>query len=746
MGYIYHPMHMHIHTCYQPGGSMEAHIYNAASLGMNYIRFTDHDTRIGLMQERVRKFDFTRATSVYTDERGAEVGWRPIGEPTVTWGDVGMILENRGESTAEQGLEMYSSGKSHAVSMLSEVTLSFDADISATDGATAIIDIRMSQRPPDNKEAHLCYYTGDKPTADRPHTVYIPLPEPVDGVYTLKLSETLRTLSEIGGIDNALDSVLLVTRCRVGASVAICARCLTLENVYQADEAAKIQQRVADEIGARYGVKPFVTSEISGAEQHKNVFSTRVPIIDYHARDYKVTEREAIEHVKKHGGIFAYNHPFENNKYKKMKLTREEAEREVEREAANLIASRALGATMMEVGFVENRGSFTLADYLRLWDLLSLSGIFITGYGDSDSHFSSRGWFSGNNFASWIAAPEGLAFPIDEDAFIESMKAGRVYMGDPVYLRSPVSFTADGCEMGTVFYDTKIHKCLFKAENIEQNYKIRIILNGVCTQEITQDVAGDITLELDLGCERGRTVSFVRIEMYNADGRCVMLTNPIYFADPDRLAPDIPTERIAPSQNPAFVGEYTEDIQLPPELGAIHGTRVLHIGDTESRYYPYFIRLICETRPDVIIHTGDMADEVKVGRIPGTKNEYISKIKVIANAMRESGARLIVVPGNNDLEADIRTILPEAEVLPVNSIVDIDGVKCRVGHQVHKMTFDRKWHFYGHGFTGEEWEYEMNIAQTAIRRFNACLGAFICSPSEDVFALIKLPKLAKTNF
>lgn len=746
MRYTYHPMHMHIHTCYQPGGSMEAHIHNAAGLGMHYIRFTDHDTRIGLMQERVRAFDFTRGTLVYTDERGAEVGWRPIGEPTVMWCDGGMTLENVGADTAKQGLELYSSGKSHAISMLSEVTLTLDADIFATSGATAIIDIRMSQRPPDNKEAHLSYYLGEKPTAVPPHTVYLPLPDPVDGVYVLELSETLRSLPEIGGIDNALDSVLLVTRCAEGSSAVIRARRLTLENVYQADETAKIQQRVADEIGARYGVKPFVTSEISGAGQHKNVFSTRVPIIDYYARDYKVTEREAIEHVKKHGGIFAYNHPFENNKYKKMKLSRDEAEREVEREAANLIASRVLGATMMEVGFVESRGYFTLADYLRLWDLLSLSGIFITGYGDSDSHFSSRGWFSGNNFASWIAAPEGLDFPVDEDVFIESMKAGRVYMGDPVYLKSPVSFTADGCEMGTVFYDTKTHKCSFKAKNIEQNYKIRIIVNGFCTQEITQNETGDVSVDFELGCECGRTVSFVRVEMYNADGRCVMLTNPIYFADPDRFAPDIPTERIAPSQNTAFNGEYTEDIQLPPELGAIHGTRVLHIGDTEARYYPYFIRLIRETRPDVIIHTGDMADEVKVGRIPGTKNEYISKIKVIAKAMRESGARLIVVPGNNDLETDIITILPEAEVLPVNSIVEIDGIECRVGHQVHKMTFDRKWHFYGHGFTGEEWEYEMNLTQSDKRRFNACLGAFICSPSEDLFALIKLPKLAKNDF
>lgn len=45
--YTYHPMHMHIHTCFQPGMSMAAQMYNAKSLNMHYIWLTDHDTRTG---------------------------------------------------------------------------------------------------------------------------------------------------------------------------------------------------------------------------------------------------------------------------------------------------------------------------------------------------------------------------------------------------------------------------------------------------------------------------------------------------------------------------------------------------------------------------------------------------------------------------------------------------------------------------------------------------------------------------
>ena len=728
---------MHIHTCYQPGGSMESHIYNASHLGMHYIRFTDHDTRLGTMNAKVYGFDFKKGELVQRSSDGREVGWRLVGKPEIVFDENGVTLKNCGTVPSDVGLELYSSGKRHCVSMLSKVTLTISLSAELTDGSSIVVDIRMSQRPPDYKPAHLCYYLGKEPSPS-PHTVYLPLPEGDNGVYTLNLSEDLRSLGEIGGLDNALDSILLLTECQDGGKVVLKVGELSIQNVYQFNDTLERQRKLADEIGARYGVKPFVTFEISGAGQHKNCFSTKVPAINYYERDYKVSEREAIDHVKRHGGIFAYNHPFENDRYKKLSLTEQEKHREIERETANLISCRALGATLMEVGFVENRGVFTLADHLKLWDTLGLSGIFITGYGDSDSHFSSRGWFKDNNFASWIAAPECEAFPVSEESFIDSMKAGRVYMGDPVYLKDSVEFTADGCEMGSVFYDTLEHKCVFKAKNVKKDYRIRIIINGDCAKEYLQENDGDLLLEWELSCEKFRSVALSRVEMYNAESRCIMLTNPIYFANPDRIACDIATERIAPSCHSEFTEEYADNIIIPDAVNKIKEKRILHIGDTASRHYPFLKKLIREAKPDIIIHTGDMADEVKVGRIPGTKNEYISKIKVLIGMLRESGAEVIIVPGNNDLESEIKALLPTATVVPLNSVIEIDGVKCRLGHQVQKMTFDKKWHFYGHGFTGETWEYEMNLSSD-IRRFNACRGYFICSVKEDIFDIIELP-------
>ncbi len=123
-----------------------------------------------------------------------------------------------------------------------------------------------------------------------------------------------------------------------------------------------------------------------------------------------------------------------------------------------------------------------------------------------------------------------------------------------------------------------------------------------------------------------------------------------------------------------------------------------------------------------------------------TREEYIYKIGFMCEILRSSGAELIVVSGNNDVSEEIKRLLPEASLMKVDSVVKIDGEECRIGHQVMKMTFDKRWSFYGHGFTGETWDYEKNDPEKECR-FNACLGAFIVSPSDGKFFKVDLPKI-----
>ena len=185
-----------------------------------------------------------------------------------------------------------------------------------------------------------------------------------------------------------------------------------------------------------------------------------------------------------------------------------------------------------------------------------------------------------------------------------------------------------------------------------------------------------------------------------------------------------------------FDTPFEGEIKIPLGVGQIKGTRLLHISDTPSRLYPFYRELIKSVNPDIILHTGDMADEVKVGRNPAATYEYKAKLKRIAEILNDSGARLIITPGNNDLKEEIATLIPTAEIYASGEVITLDGEQCRVGHSVFSMTFDKKWHFYGHGSRGDDWKFEDNLP-AAPCRFNACGASYLCSLSEGLFFKIK---------
>ena len=543
---IYEPMPMHLHTCHQPGGSMEGHIYNAKQFGMKYVRFTDHDTRVGRKKNQIKSFDFSKEIPVISEKPFAKHGFEFFGNLESRFEEGKLILSCSSESEEYEraGTYFFSDGTNHTVTLIAEVSVLLGLRFKLSGDAHLYLDVRLSQRPPDHKPAHLVYsfdgYEGQK----TPHTERIPIEKNEEGLYRLALSDDMRERWEIGGLDNVFDTVLITAETRRGGTCEIILDKFEIEALHSYDEVIKRQRVVADKIGERYGVKPFVTTEISGAGQHKNVFSTKVPVIDYEELNYSVSEWDAVRHVKAHGGIFAYNHPFENNKFKKMKeLTFDEVRHYVTNEAAYLISTKVFGADLMEVGFPEGRGCFSFADYTRLWDTLSLAGIFITGYGDSDSHKNDRSWYDANNFASWIAVDENSAFPVSEDELARSMKSGNVYMGDPVFLNFGVNFECEGATIGQVIYSKKSSfNVKFLAEATSSENTVKFIFDGKCAAEFK--TCANEAFEAEVEYIPEYPLSFARIEMYNADGRCIMLTNPIYFANKEKYFGEIPKERI----------------------------------------------------------------------------------------------------------------------------------------------------------------------------------------------------------
>lgn len=174
---------------------------------------------------------------------------------------------------------------------------------------------------------------------------------------------------------------------------------------------------------------------------------------------------------------------------------------------------------------------------------------------------------------------------------------------------------------------------------------------------------------------------------------------------------------------------------IPEKIKTSLSTKILHIGDTGSYSYPYYKKLIEETKPDIIIHTGDFVDEVKAGRMINTEEEYESGVKTLSDIILNSGAKEIyIVCGNNDVKSVIEKYFYSAKILEPNTTIDLCGISCTFGHGHYEATNPAEWYFYGHGFTGENWSEDKNNIKKGICRFNAARNpSVIIMPERERF-------------
>lgn len=167
------------------------------------------------------------------------------------------------------------------------------------------------------------------------------------------------------------------------------------------------------------------------------------------------------------------------------------------------------------------------------------------------------------------------------------------------------------------------------------------------------------------------------------------------------------------------------------------GKTVLHISDTHSASYRYYQRLIDEIKPDVIVHTGDLADELKAGRIESARQYWRNTAPIIIEILENTPARVIIVPGNNDLEDELKTFVHHAEIKPRNTTVELYNKKFLLCHELNRMdeTIQADIYLYGHGLTGETRTPTDNIREGKAY-YNGTWGVSLHVPEKNASMII----------
>jgi hypothetical protein len=564
---------LHVHGSFSEGvGSMDSHSREALEVGADVIWWSDHDFRIGSYRH-VSRFGFEdwqepidrdEVWSVRSDqelERGPKLlaldGRRAVAdgrgsfesENPVEGARSLRIIATSGGPEFRSRLYRLRASQRHLQRrpLASGVTLHlsvFPEDLGPD--ARAVVELRLSEHaaPGIGFEAHeLRYVLSEAPGEPfRQGPSYrIPLGfRPGEwNHYALPISRhAAEGFPSFEAGDDSLHRILIGLEVRRGARAVARFDALRIEQEIEGPAAFQRQAELIDAVAARYpGVRQLQGIEISYTHPHLNEFSEAPELLDYDdlveaeallsgdpprldpERFRRLVARRAVAVAHGRGGLVSINHMFG---------TGGEGDRPVRtREAAleELAEERLYGADLLEVGYPD-RGGYSLADHLWAWDQLAGRGLHPVGTGVSDSHGGpEQRWRTGrNNFVSWIyAASSG---PAD---LIEGLRAGRVYFGDLNRFRGSLDLISSrGFRMGRIVVtDRPQAELAIEVEGARAGDELQIVESGRTARR--DPVRGSSerrqhTLELDP--DGG---GFVRVAVFGADDRAVVLSNPIHF-------------------------------------------------------------------------------------------------------------------------------------------------------------------------------------------------------------------------
>ncbi len=151
---------------------------------------------------------------------------------------------------------------------------------------------------------------------------------------------------------------------------------------------------------------------------------------------------------------------------------------------------------------------------------------------------------------------------------------------------------------------------------------------------------------------------------------------------------------------PGYINYLCRGYYVPKELGkAMEAGEdlILHLSDTPSHAYRSVIGLIEALKPRMIIHTGDLADDIKLEVSPDLLNIFIEKALPFLRELEKSSAEEIyIVPGNHDLASVLEKEAGRSKIVPDGTVIEIMGQKVGLAHCHEDLPAAVDYKLYGH--------------------------------------------------
>lgn len=151
---------------------------------------------------------------------------------------------------------------------------------------------------------------------------------------------------------------------------------------------------------------------------------------------------------------------------------------------------------------------------------------------------------------------------------------------------------------------------------------------------------------------------------------------------------------------PGYINYLYRGYYLPKDLKeALEADEdvILHLSDTPSSAYRAMLHLVEILKPRVIIHTGDLADDIKLEIYPDLSFLYSKKAVPFLLELEKSAAEEIyIVPGNHDLAGLLEEAAGRSRIVPDGTVIEIRGLKVGLAHCQEDLPPAVDYNLYGH--------------------------------------------------
>lgn len=125
----------------------------------------------------------------------------------------------------------------------------------------------------------------------------------------------------------------------------------------------------------------------------------------------------------------------------------------------------------------------------------------------------------------------------------------------------------------------------------------------------------------------------------------------------------------------------TGKVYIPDQAFQFKGKRLLHVTDTPASFYPALRRVLETLKPDYIVHTGDLADNIKLQLYPLAVPRYEKTVKPLLEMLQDSDAEAIYVAiGNHDNLDVVKRHSRRLNLVESQEYVQLEGRQLSISH------------------------------------------------------------------